>query len=59
MPTAAPPPPVIHSFAYLPRQQRSQKHVARHGFPENVTLQHVADWWRVSLGAFKNRLTTR
>jgi activator of HSP90 ATPase len=36
-----------------------QKHIARHGFPEIVTLQHVADWWRVSLGAFKNRLTTR
>jgi activator of HSP90 ATPase len=36
-----------------------QRHVARHGFPEHVTLQHVADWWRVSLDAFKNRLATR
>jgi uncharacterized protein YndB with AHSA1/START domain len=26
-----------------------QNHVARHGFPEHVTLQHVADWWRASL----------
>lgn len=24
-------------------------HVARHGFPESVTLQRVADWWRGSL----------
>ena len=28
-----------------------QRHVARHGFPEHVTLQRVADWWRVSLSA--------
>jgi len=30
-----------------------QRHVARHGFPEQVTLQRVADWWRVSLGALR------
>ena len=33
-----------------------QRHAARHGFPEHITLQHVADWWRVSLGALKKRL---
>ena len=33
-----------------------RKHVARHGFPEHVTLQHVADWWRVSLAALEERL---
>jgi uncharacterized protein YndB with AHSA1/START domain len=27
-----------------------QRHAARHGFPEHVTLQRVADWWRRSLG---------
>ena len=26
-----------------------QRHIARHGFPEQVTLQRVADWWRASL----------
>jgi uncharacterized protein YndB with AHSA1/START domain len=26
-----------------------QRHAARHGFPEHVTLQRVADWWRASL----------
>jgi uncharacterized protein YndB with AHSA1/START domain len=26
-----------------------QRHAARHGFPEHVTLQRVADWWRRSL----------
>jgi uncharacterized protein YndB with AHSA1/START domain len=30
-----------------------QRHVARHGFPEHVTLQRVADWWRTSLGALR------
>jgi uncharacterized protein YndB with AHSA1/START domain len=33
-----------------------QRHAARHGFPETVTLRHVADWWRVSLTALKDRL---
>jgi uncharacterized protein YndB with AHSA1/START domain len=28
-----------------------QRHVARHGFPEHVTLQRVAGWWRASLAA--------
>ena len=31
-------------------------HVARHGFPEHSTLQHVANWWRVSLQALKQRV---
>ena len=30
-----------------------QRHVARHGFPMQVTLQRVADWWRVSLSALR------
>jgi activator of HSP90 ATPase len=37
-----------------------QRHVARHGFPEQVTLQRAAAWWRVSLcalrAAFRNEL---
>ena len=32
-----------------------QQHVARHGFPEHVTLQRVADWWRASLGVLRER----
>lgn len=32
-----------------------QGHVARHGFPEHVTLQRVADWWRASLGRLQTR----
>jgi len=35
----------------IPRQ-----HAARHGFPEPVTLQRAADWWRASLGALRQRL---
>jgi hypothetical protein len=35
-----------------------QKHVARHGFPETVTLQRAADWWRASLGALKEKLVS-
>lgn len=31
-----------------------QHHVARHGFPEHSTLQHVANWWRVSLHALRS-----
>lgn len=30
-----------------------QRHIARHGFPEEVTLQKVADWWRLSLSALR------
>lgn len=30
-----------------------QRHAARHGFPEHVTLQRVADWWRASLGSLR------
>jgi Activator of Hsp90 ATPase homolog 1-like protein len=33
-----------------------QHHVARHGFPERSTLQHVANWWRVSLNALKTEI---
>ena len=34
-----------------------RRHVARHGFPEHVTLQRVADWWRGSLGTLRSRLS--
>ena len=30
-----------------------QRHAARHGFPEHVTLQRAADWWRASLNALR------
>ncbi len=33
-----------------------QEHVARHGFPEYATLQHVAGWWRISLGSLRDHL---
>ena len=33
-----------------------QRHAARHGFPEHITLQRVADWWRASLGALRASL---
>ena len=33
-----------------------QRHAARHGFPEPITLRRVADWWRASLGELKTRL---
>lgn len=33
-----------------------QRHVARHGFPERVTLQRAADWWRASLRTLEARL---
>lgn len=35
-----------------------QRHDARHGFPEHVTLQRAADWWRASLTALRTRLTS-
>jgi uncharacterized protein YndB with AHSA1/START domain len=35
-----------------------QKHVARHGFPEPVTLRQVADWWRASIAKLANQLAT-
>lgn len=31
-------------------------HAARHGFPEEATLQRAADWWRNSLYALKTRI---
>lgn len=33
-----------------------QRHAARHGFPEPVTLQRVADWWRTSLAALRVKI---
>ena len=33
-----------------------RRHAARHGFPEHVTLQRAADWWRNSLQALKARI---
>lgn len=33
-----------------------QEHVARHGFPEHMTLQHVAGWWRASLESLREGL---
>lgn len=33
-----------------------QRHVARHGFPEHATLEHVSRWWRGSLASFKERM---
>lgn len=36
-----------------------QDHRARHGFPEHVTLQRAADWWRGSLGTLRARLSVR
>jgi uncharacterized protein YndB with AHSA1/START domain len=36
-----------------------QEHVARHGFPEPLTLRYVGDWWRVSLTALRQHLAAR
>ncbi len=33
-----------------------RRHAARHGFPDPVTLQRVADWWRASLATLHARL---
>jgi len=33
-----------------------QRQAARHGFPEPATLQRTADWWRMSLWAFRDLL---
>jgi len=30
-----------------------RRHAARHGFPEHITLQRAADWWRASLATFR------
>jgi uncharacterized protein YndB with AHSA1/START domain len=32
-------------------------HVARHRFPEHITLQHVARWWRASLESLRSSLS--
>jgi uncharacterized protein YndB with AHSA1/START domain len=34
-----------------------RRHAARHGFPEHVTLQRAADWWRGSLASLRSRLS--
>jgi uncharacterized protein YndB with AHSA1/START domain len=34
-----------------------RRHAARHGFPEQVTLQRVADWWRASLATLRARVS--
>jgi len=34
-----------------------RRHVARHGFPEQITLQRVAAWWRRSLSALRTAKT--
>lgn len=33
-----------------------RRHAARHGLPEPVTLQRVADWWRGSIHRLRARL---
>lgn len=42
----------VQHFGWL---EIPQDHVARHGFPDPVTGQRVADWWRRSLAAFTKR----
>jgi len=34
-----------------------QEHAARHGFPEHVTLQRAADWWRASLWTLRSQFS--
>ena len=34
-----------------------RRHAARHGFPEQATLQRVAEWWRGSLEALRTRMS--
>lgn len=34
-----------------------EAHAARHGFPEQETLRHVARWWRTSLASLSDRLS--
>jgi uncharacterized protein YndB with AHSA1/START domain len=36
-----------------------QKQAARHNFPEAITLQRVADWWRTSLFALQQGMRSR
>lgn len=33
-----------------------RRHAARHGFPEEATLQRAADWWRSSLRALQGHI---
>lgn len=34
-----------------------RRHAARHGFPEQVTLQRAAEWWRGSLASLRGWLS--
>jgi uncharacterized protein YndB with AHSA1/START domain len=34
-----------------------REHVARHGFPEAITLQRAGEWWRASLDSLRSRLS--
>lgn len=36
-----------------------EKHAARHGFAEQATLRHAANWWRDSLYALRARVAER
>lgn len=38
-------------WAEIPRE-----HVARHGFPDRITLLRASEWWRASLAALGERL---
>ena len=35
------------------------RHAARHGFAEQATLQHAANWWRGSLHSLRGLITRR
>ena len=36
-----------------------QEHVARHGFPNQVLLTRLGEWWRTLLSAYKDQETQR
>lgn len=36
-----------------------QEHAARHGFPEAVTLRHIANWWRGSLAGLREGISEK
>lgn len=36
-----------------------QEHVARHGFPDNVTQLRAAEWWRRSLEAMRDAVSAK
>ena len=41
-----------HAWDTIPKD-----HAARHRFPEDITLQHVARWWRASLNSLHQSLS--